>query len=378
MSPEHDVFAQTGMIADQPVGVETPSLQGNSVPFLSMSTEQTDGAVRYPIVASPGIGLSLEARAEEIRRVVGFTQEILAYRLDETSQRMYCRDFHAYLVFAGQEQYNPLEPATLSRWLAHLAHPATVSAETGRPYSPNTINRMASAVRRMMKEAGKQHYLEPGLASAFGKVEGVSKQALKHNRVRIEPATMRQMAESTDRSRLIEQRNLAILLTLASTGLRVETFRTLTEDQVVRREGGYAVHIRSKNEVEFRDVQLSDEAYAAIQAWLALRPTKSGYLFTHCAGGKSDGEHPRLTEQPLSAVSIRAIIKAYARAVGMIDEEGKVPVKPHDFRRFVGTMIAKKYGPKQAQLLLGHKQIATTFDHYVLEEAKMGITNHLF
>lgn len=47
-------------------------------------------------------------------------------------------------------------------------------------------------------------------------------------------------------------------------------------------------------------------------------------------------------------------------------------------QRFVGTIVAKKYGPKQAQLLLRHKQIATTRDNYVLEEAEMGITNHLF
>lgn len=354
---------------DQAACVETTSLQKDPA--------------RSPLIASSSVGLSMEARADEIRRIVGFNQDILAYRLDETSQRIYCRDFHAYLEYAGVHCYDPLEPATLSRWLAYLANTRTVSPETGRPYSPNTINRMASAVRRMMKEAGKQHYLDPGIAEAFGKIEGVSKQALKrnlrkHNRVRIEPATMRQMIEHADRSRLIELRNLAILLTLASTGLRVETFRLLTQDQVVRRDGGFAVHIRSKNEVEFRDVQLSDEAYAAISQWLAARPTPSRYLFTHYEGGSSDGEHPRLTDQPLSAVSIRTIVKHYAGAVGIMDEDGKVPVKPHDFRRFVGTIIAKKYGPKQAQLLLGHKHIATTFDNYVLEEAEMGITNHLF
>jgi integrase len=81
-------------------------------------------------------------------------------------------------------------------------------------------------------------------------------------------------------SHLIELRNLAILLTLALTGLRVETFRTLTQDQVVQRPGGYAVHIRNKNEVEFRDVPLSDEAYAAIEQWLALRLTPRNLPWT--------------------------------------------------------------------------------------------------
>ena len=186
------------------------------------------------------------------------------------------------------------------------------------------------------------------------------------------------MAKTVDRSRLIEARNLALLLTLASTGLRVETFRLLTINQVVRRDGGYALSIRSKNEVQFRDVQLSDEAFTAIQNWLAVRPVASQYLFTRFDGGKSDAENPRLSDKPLSAVSIRAIVKQFAASIGIVDKQGKVPVKPHDFRRFVGTIIAKKNGPKQAQLLLGHKHIATTLDNYVLEEAEMGITNNLF
>lgn len=326
--------------------------------------EQREPSAPFPLMASPSLGLSIEERGRDIERLLGFNQDILAYRLDESSRRIYARDIHAYLEFA-QTPAQALIPGT----------------EKG--YSPNTINRMASTVRRLMKEAGKQGLLDPGVADAFSKVEGVRKQALKnnlrkHNRVRIEPATMRAMAQTVDRSRLIELRNLALLLTLASTGLRVETFRQLTLDQVVRREGGYAVSIRSKNEVEFRDVPLSDEAYAAISDWLATRPVASAFLFTRFDGGKSDSEHPRLSDQPLSTVSIRMIVKQFALAVGIVDEQGRIPIKPHDFRRFVGTMIAKKYGPKQAQLLLGHKQIATTLDNYVLEEAAMGITNHLF
>lgn len=211
--------------------------------------------------------------------MLGFNQDILTYQLDASSRRIYARDIHAYLEFAQTAEV-ALRPATLTRWINALARTKVPGTDKG--YSPNTINRMASAVRRLMKEAGQQELLDPRLAEAFSKVPGVKKQALKenlrtHNRVRIEPEKMREMAESVDRSRLIELRNLAILLTLASTGLRVETFRTLTRDQLVRREGGYAVSIRSKNEVEFRDVQLSDEAYAAIRDWLAVRPVESRF-----------------------------------------------------------------------------------------------------
>ncbi len=71
-------------------------------------------------------------------------------------------------------------------------------------------------------------------------------------------------------------------------------------------------------------------------------------------------------------------MKQYAKAVGLVDEDGKVPVKPHDLRRFVGTTLAKTKGVVQAKLVLGHKKVSTTIDHYVLDEVEMGITNDLF
>lgn len=102
-------------------------------------------------------------------------------------------------------------------------------------------------------------------------------------------------------------------------------------------------------------------------------------LFTRFDGGRSESDHPRVSGEPLSAVSVRAIIKDYARTAGLIDPEtGKAIVKPHDLRRYVGTNVAKRFGPKQAQLVLEHKSIKTTLDHYVLEEPEMGITNNLF
>ena len=359
------------------------SSQNSPYPSFSLYTDLTHKYAlqhnTHPIRES--IGLSLEDRGQEIHRLFGFNQHILAYRLDETSLRMYCRDFYAYLEFAGTVE-QASRPATLVRWMNWLA--TATNPATGRGYSPNTINRMASAVRRIMKEAGKQELLDPSVSEAFKHVEGVSVKALKenlrrHNRVRIDADAMRQIADAPDVDHLLGLRNRALFLTLASTGLRIETFRLLTQDQVVQRDHHYAVSIRSKNEIAFRDVPLSCEAYLAIQAWLRARPTPSPYLFTRFDGGQSDGEHPRSSEKPLSAVSVRAIIKEYARTAGFVDPDtGRGIVKPHDLRRYVGTTVAKRYGPKQAQLILGHKSIKTTLDHYVLEEPEMGITNDLF
>jgi integrase len=329
----------------------------------------------------PSSALSLEERAQEMQAHLGFDQSILSHILDPSSLRIYCRDFYAYLEFAGTVEQS-CYPARFAQWINRLAREKKPGSDRG--YSAATINRMAAAVRKMMKEASKQGYVHPLTAKAFQEVEGASMQGLKenqrpHNRVEIKADAMREMIDLTGSDRLLELRNRAILLTLASTGLRVDTFRLLRLDQVIRRESDWAFHIRSKNEVRFRDVPMSDEAYKAIQSWIAARPKPSAYIFTHFEGGKSESAHARLSDKPLSSVSIWRIVKRYGMEVGLVDPETlESTIKPHDFRRFVGTRVAKKHGPKQAQLQLGHKHIATTLDNYVLEEPDAGVTNDLF
>lgn len=70
----------------------------------------------------------------------------------------------------------------------------------------------------------------------------------------------------TEADRLIGLRNWALLLTLSTSGLRVELLRTLTREQLIYRPDlqRHVLSVRSKNETAPRDVPLSPEAYAAI------------------------------------------------------------------------------------------------------------------
>jgi len=64
-------------------------------------------------------------------------------------------------------------------------------------------------------------------------------------------------------------------------------------------------------------------------------------------------------------------VQHYAAAVGLAH------VKPHDFRRFVGTELAKR-DIRQAQKALGHTRIETTAKHYILDELEVGLTDGLY
>jgi integrase/recombinase XerD len=291
-----------------------------------------------------------------------FDASILAGQLAPSSIAMYQRDFAAYLRFAGRME-SAVDARTLARWRTHLAQESDKS--------PNTINRMISAVKRLMREAANQGYVKPELASAFDDISGVKVAALKERikqnaRVRIEPPDMRAIISIPDQSTPVGLRDAALLATLATGALRVSELVTLRVDQIRAKRRGHVLLITGKNDVTAREAPLGAEAYALIRRWLETRPLDSEYIFT-----AFDGRGDRPSDRPLSAVAVWKIVRSYSEQAGLSD------VKPHDFRRFVGTQLAAR-DIRKAQKALGHKRIETTARHYVLDELEEGLTDDLF
>lgn len=292
-----------------------------------------------------------------------FSSAILTGQIAESSMAMYERDFKAYLAFAGTPDA-ALSAITLARWRTHLATVTTMS--------PNTINRMLSAVKRLMKEAASQGYTSHEVALTFQHVEGVKIAALKTRtkttaRTRITPESMKRLTDAPDTSTLIGLRDAALLHTLASSGLRVSELASLTHQQIEVHSKGYLLRVMGKNETQYEDAHLSPTAYKAIQAWLDTRNVMSEYIFTSFQGRGSS----RSTAMPITSVGVWKIIKKYAEMIGLEN------VKTHDLRRFVGTQLAKT-DIRKAQKALRHKRIETTAKHYVLDDIEIGLTDNLY
>lgn len=295
-----------------------------------------------------------------------FDPTILAGQVRKSSIDLYTRDFKTYCEFAGSFD-RAIQPATLAQW-------RTVLANSDK--SPNTINRQLSSIRTLMKAAAEQGYIAHDTAEAFQNVRGVKVAAMREKlktdaRTRIDAADMRRLCEAPDTGTLAGLMHRALLLTMASSGLRITEVITLTPGQIKeKRQGskvGYLVYVTGKTDTAAREAPISVEANQAIQAWLNVRPVSSGWIFTGFGGRGS--RDPR-TEH-IHQVSAWEIVKRYAAQVGLSS------IKPHDFRRFVGTTIAKD-DPRQAQKILGHKDINTTYKHYVLDELEVGLTDSLF
>ncbi len=290
-------------------------------------------------------------------------EHLLAGQLTESSIAMYKRDVADYTDFAEQSDYDALDPITLAKWRDHL------SLETYM--SPHTINRMMSAVKRLVKEAALRKMIDTGLRVAFADVPGVKVKALKsrlkqHSRTRIAPEDMRRLCNAPDTSTDIGARDAAILALLASSGIRASEAATLTLSQIEKRGRGYVVKVCGKTDTEYRDAHLSPEAYRLINEWVQRRPTLSNFIFTSFStrGRLPSCEH-------LSEAAVWSIVRHYANQCGL------QYVKPHDFRRFVGTQLAKK-DIRKARLALGHKSIEVTAKHYVLDELEVGLTDELY
>lgn len=292
-------------------------------------------------------------------------KELLASQLSESSIAMYRRDIAAYQRYAQEHGLDTLNAQTLVSWRNELALNSSMS--------PNTINRMLAAVKRIIKEAAVNHLVNEANALQFKSVDGVKTKALKtrlklHSRTRISATDMRRLCESPDTSTLAGVRDRALLAAMASSGGRVSEIATLTREQIVKQDNGYVIRVCGKTDTEYRDAHLSIEAYQLINQWLEARPIDSPYIFTSFAGRGN-----RLQETPMSETGIWKVVQKYA------DKCNISHIKPHDFRRFVGTQIVAKTGNiRKAQKALGHKSIEVTARNYVLDTLEVGLTDNLY
>lgn len=300
---------------------------------------------------------------------VYFDAQILAGKIAPSSIATYQRDFDAYKrwAFTHPDGGDYLEVATFDRWITYMAKETTDS--------PKSINRRISAVKRIMRKASQQAYIDERTGERFRLVEGVKVKAMKDRlkanaRTRISPDDMRLICEAPSPTTLTGIRDRALLLTMASSGCRIEEVTTLTVSQIHKRGKGFILTVMGKNQIEEREAPLSNEAHDAIQAWIVARRRVTGDFDPAIFTG-FQGRSQRPLSAAISPASAWKTVQKYAKAAGLAH------VKPHDFRRFVGTQLAK-VDIRKAQKALGHKSIETTARHYVLDELEPGLTDGLF
>ncbi|HEX5501815.1 MAG TPA: tyrosine-type recombinase/integrase [Thermomicrobiales bacterium] len=161
-------------------------------------------------------------------------------------------------------------------------------------------------------------------------------------------------------------RDLAIVLTLRHTGLRVGELVALTLPDVALGQRAGQLRVRGKGHKE-RVVPLNHEVRQALAAWLAVRAERRD---------KDDHEELFLGQRgPLSAHGVEVLVAKYARRAGL------PTLRPHALRHsFAKHLLDAGADLVTVQTLLGHSNLNTTARYTTpgardLEEAVARLVN---
>lgn len=152
-------------------------------------------------------------------------------------------------------------------------------------------------------------------------------------------------------------RDIAILETLYSTGLRVSELANLNRDQIDLQRREFMVRGKGRKP---RIVFLSEHAAEIIKKYLEKRSDNFEPLFIPVPRGNNpQNNNPQadiLANKRLSTVSIQLIVSKYARKAGIIKK-----VTPHTLRHsFATELLVNGADIRSVQELLGHASITTT------------------
>lgn len=309
-----------------------------------------------------------------------FDTSILAGTKSPNTIEQYRMHFGAYCDFAGSFE-QAMQPATLARWRQSLYEDGyTTQAGQHKQYSVNAINQRLAAIRGVMAEAAQQGYVSHATADTFKAIKGLKQTANKerrksHARTKISKDDMQRIIDAPDTTTPAGAMHKALLLVLATSGVRISEAVTLKYSQIEWHtdedgKSGWVVYVAGKNQADEKPRALGSKAKAAIDTWLSVRSklsVQSEYIFTGFSGrGSRNPSDKAITRQ-----GAWHMVQRYAKALDL------EYIKPHDFRRFVGTQLAAK-DIRLAQNQLGHKRIETTAQNYVLDSVKVGVTDDLF
>lgn len=252
-------------------------------------------------------------------------------------------------------------PTTIASYAADLrAFARWFPTATGEPFAaravtPTDVREYKAYLRTVARrQAATVNRRLAALRRFFGWAQGAGKIAeLPTAQVKGVPAAPRspKALPKRDVDRLIREaerdgnkRNLAILLTLRHTGLRVAELCHLRLGDVAmsERKGQLLVHGGKGN--KDRTIPLNNDVRLALTAYLAVRPALADdHLFVGQRG------------EPLQPQAVQLIVKKYARRAGLAD------VTPHTLRHsFAKHVLDEGSDLATVSRLLGHERLETT------------------
>lgn len=225
---------------------------------------------------------------------------------------------------------------------------ARIEDKYGEPLKKNTQNYHLIALRSFLKYLSKRDIK----SLAPEKIELMKMPERDVNFLTHEE--LARLFESVSADDLTGKRDLAILLTLYSAGLRVAELSGLKRDDVDLKRMEFTVAGKGGKR---RVVFLTESAKDAIQKYLDARRDMNPFLFVPYDRARGAGN--RINEadsEPLTPRSIERIISRRSREAGIMKK-----VTPHTLRHsFATALLYNGADLRSVQAMLGHSSITTT------------------
>ena len=252
----------------------------------------------------------------------------IAYRNDLTHFTRWLVAAHDEIYSSAQDLAHAITPTDVRQYRDHLLKVEKTA--------PSTINRRVIVLRAFTRWARQQGWIEGDPINGIKQVKQVELAPRWLDRK--EQLALRRTAEKDGSAR-----NLAIIVLLMNTGLRVSELAGLTFEDVLLTERKGEVRVRGKG-AKVRVVPLNPEARKALKTYLDKRPhSESSFVFL----GQSN--------TPLK----RDAIEYHLRELGRLSKiEG---LTPHVLRHtFAKNLIDAGVSIDHVAQLLGHRSLTTT------------------
>lgn len=256
----------------------------------------------------------------------------------------YHRYLKRFLEFSGDIEPKNIDLQLVQQYRLHLNREEN---EHGETLSKKTQNYHIIALRAFLKYLIKQDVetLAPEKVE-LAKIPERTVEFLSREEVA-------QLFQAIDKKNKNALRDLAILETLYSTGLRVSELAALNRNQVDLKRREFMVRGKGRKP---RIVFLSKRAAERIEAYLKSRNDAFEPLFLNNGRSRSTMDITRGEQRRLTTVSIEALVRKYAMLTGITKK-----ITPHTLRHSFATDLLQNGADIRAvQEMLGHASITTT------------------
>ncbi len=269
----------------------------------------------------PGVPINrakLPAVVQELEIIHSFREQLLGDKKSRYTVKQYCLLIRAFLEWIEKEPQQ-ITPEDLEKYKRYLS--------IDRKYSKNSLYLSTMAIHAFFR------FLDSHTADKM-KAPRRGQPMPKY----ISDEEMKSLIEAAQG----RHGDLAIILTLGYSGLRVGELCALDVDDIDFSEG--VINVRSGKGDKDRIALIEEKTIMAMKNYLDARKATSGPLFL-------SSHHRRINER-----TIQRIIKKYARKAGITKT-----VTPHVLRHtFATTLLKQGADIRIIQQLLGHASVATT------------------